>query len=145
MQRLTERQRRFVDAYSRTGNATGAARAAGYKHPHAQGPRLLANVGVADALRELADAERQAAVIDREQRQAWWSAIMRGEVEGPEGEPPTITERLRASELLGKAQGDFIARHEVHGSADPVRVVWENEPPRVIKLVAPGQDDQADE
>ncbi|QGT78491.1 hypothetical protein GM160_06025 [Guyparkeria halophila] len=145
MQRLTERQRRFVEAYAASGNATGAARAAGYKHPHAQGPRLLENVGVAHVLRELADRERSAAVIDREQRQAWWSAIMRGEITGPDGEPPAIRDRLKASELLGKAQGDFVERREITGAADPVRVVWEAEPPARIELVAPGERGERDE
>ncbi len=101
-----------MEAFAASGNATGAARAAGYRHPEQQGCRLLRNVQVARALRDLADRERSAAVIDREQRQAWWSAIVRGEVAGPDGEPPSIAERLRASELLGKAQGDFLERRE---------------------------------
>ena len=145
MQHLNERQRRFVEAYAASGNATGAARAAGYKHPHAQGPRLLENVGVATALRELAEADRQAAIVDRQERHAWWSAIMRGQVEGPDGAPPTMAERLKASELLGKAQGDFVERREINGNAGPINVVWEAERPTRIELVAPGQDDRGDE
>jgi hypothetical protein len=49
---LTYRQRLFVCAYLGTaaGNATEAARAAGYAQPHSQGPRLLANVGIRAAI-----------------------------------------------------------------------------------------------
>ena len=99
---LTEKQRRFVEAYmgQAAGNATEAARLAGYKQAHSQGPRLLENVGVAAAL-----AERQKndpAVATREERQAFWTAVMRGEHGGA-----SMSDRLRASELLGKTGGDF--------------------------------------
>jgi hypothetical protein len=43
---LTRKQRVFVDEYLTCWNATEAARRAGFKHPHVQGPRLLANVRV---------------------------------------------------------------------------------------------------
>lgn len=69
---LTTKQELFVAAYlgAAHGNATEAARMAGYKNPNVQGPRLLANVGIAsrvskhveerfasadDVLREIAD------------------------------------------------------------------------------------------
>lgn len=69
---LTTKQELFVAAYlgAAHGNATEAARMAGYKNPNVQGPRLLVNVGVAarvskhveeryasadDVLREIAD------------------------------------------------------------------------------------------
>lgn len=49
---LTPKQRRFVDEYLVDLNATDAARRAGYsvKTAPQQGPRLLANVGVATAI-----------------------------------------------------------------------------------------------
>lgn len=55
--KLTEKQRRFVEAYLLDPNATRAAIAAGYseKTAHSQGPRLLENVEVQAAL----DAARQ--------------------------------------------------------------------------------------
>ena len=56
--------------------------------------------------------QRTLAIADREERQAWWTAVMRGE---PDGTAPTLSERLRASELLGRAQGDFVERREVTG------------------------------
>lgn len=69
---LTTKQEAFVAAYlgAAHGNATEAARMAGYKNPNVQGPRLLVNVGIAarvsqhvaerfasadDVLREIAD------------------------------------------------------------------------------------------
>jgi len=48
MQSLNFKQRLFVEAYigEANGNATEAARIAGYAHPNTQGPRLLVNVCV---------------------------------------------------------------------------------------------------
>lgn len=43
---LNQKQKRFAEEYVRTGNATEAARLAGYKQPHVQGTRLLENVSV---------------------------------------------------------------------------------------------------
>lgn len=47
---LTTKQTLFVDAYLDCLNATEAARRAGYAHPNKQGPRLLVNVGIAEAV-----------------------------------------------------------------------------------------------
>lgn len=47
---LSLKQERFVAEYLKTGNATEAARQAGYTHPNTQGPRLLVNVCVAAAI-----------------------------------------------------------------------------------------------
>jgi hypothetical protein len=52
-------------------------------------------------------------VATREERQAFWTSVMRGE-EGAE-----MSERLKASELLGKSQLDFKERVEVEVTANP--------------------------
>jgi phage terminase small subunit len=55
-QRLTDQQKLYVDAYvnptGRRFNKTGAARAAGYSHPEAQGSRVYENVRVRAAIDE---------------------------------------------------------------------------------------------
>lgn len=107
---MTEKQRRFVEAYMGTaaGNATEAARIAGYAGDDAalavRGSECVRNRKVAAAL-----AERQQgspAVATREERQAFWASVMRGETDAP------WKERIKASELLGKTGGDFVDRHE---------------------------------
>jgi phage terminase small subunit len=47
---LSAKRRAFLEAYLSCWNATEAARRTGYKHPHVQGPRLLANVRVQVAI-----------------------------------------------------------------------------------------------
>jgi phage terminase small subunit len=108
--KLQEKQRRFVEAYTgpAQGNATEAARMVGYKHPTTQGPRLLENVGVAEAIQAATSHVRSAAIATREERQELLTAMMRGEVE--DARP---SDRLKATEILGKMQGDFIEKHHV--------------------------------
>ncbi len=106
--KLTLKQQRFVDAFD--GNATAAARAAGYKGDDV----TLATVG-AENLRKpqiaAAIAARQApktaaVIASREDRQAFWTSVMQD-----------ITldwqHRLKASELLAKSGADFVQKVEV--------------------------------
>lgn len=116
---LTERQRRFVEEFAANGgNATKAAKAVGYAHPTTQGPRMLGNVGVCDAIEALRLETTNDAIVTREERQVFWTRVMRGEEKYRDPRsggmrPYPVDLRLRASELLAKAQGDFVQRREV--------------------------------
>jgi phage terminase small subunit len=111
---LSERERRFVEAYMgpAAGNATAAARLAGYsdKTAGSQASRLLKKVNIQNALRTRVDSDPQ--VADREARQRFWTSVMGGR--GKFAKVPW-KDRLKASELLGKTQGDFVERHEHTG------------------------------
>lgn len=109
MPELTEKQRKFVEAYmgAAAGNATEAARLAGYKGNN----ETLAQVGaenirkpyIAQELR--ARANKDPLIATREDRQRFWTEVMEsGGVE--------MKDRLRASEILGKSQADFVDRIE---------------------------------
>lgn len=50
--RLSTQRKLFVDAYLGRWNAYAAARAAGYKQPYSQGPRLLGIVEIKEAIEE---------------------------------------------------------------------------------------------
>ena len=103
---LTPKQSAFIDAY--TGNATEAARMAGYSQAtaYSQGQRLLKNPDVAAAIRAR-EAERTSETIaNREARLKFWTSVMYDETQ-------STRDRLRASELLAKAEGDFLERVEV--------------------------------
>lgn len=117
---LNPRQQAFVDAY--TGNGTAAARAAGYEGDDATlavtANRLLKNAKVKEAL----DARRRTAeataasvtatagrIATRLERQSFWTEVMLGVGAGMGAE---MKDRLKAAELLGKSEGDFIERHQ---------------------------------
>jgi len=110
---MTIKQRRFVEAFD--GNATEAARVAGYspRTAYAQGARLLKNVEVRAAIEAREREPREHRIATREERQGFWTAIM----EDPSEE---TRDRLRASELLGRSQADFLDRVERSGPEDVV-------------------------
>lgn len=97
--KLTNKQQKFVEAYF--GNATEAARIAGYAHPMQAGERVLRNVEIQKAIKDREKPERNARIASREDRQEFWTDTMLN----PE---QSMKDRLRASELLGKAGADFI-------------------------------------
>lgn len=106
---LTLMQRLFVEAYS--GNGTAAAIAAGYSQKSAEkiARDLLRNPTVAAAIRGREKEEIKQLVASRVQRQEFWTNIMRDTDED-------TRDRLKASELLGKSEGDFLDRVEHSGS-----------------------------
>ena len=70
--------------------------------------------------------QKKSAIATREQRQAFWSDVMFGNVkqkvvvvvDGQDVEvevPYSMRERLKASELLGRSEADFIDRHQHSG------------------------------
>ena len=100
---LTQKQQAFIECY--TGNATEAAKLAGYSEATAYsiGQRLLKQPKVAAAIRAR-DAERTSdEVANREARLKFWTSVMYDVTQ-------SIRDRLRASELLAKAQGDFLIK-----------------------------------
>lgn len=100
------------------GNATAAAISAGYskKTAYSQGQRLLKNVEIRTAIekRQRADPD----VATREERQRFWTQVMNDK-------DADIKDRLRASEILGKASGDFID-HVVSDNTTRIVVEYED-------------------
>lgn len=123
LQALTKKHRLFVEAYD--GDVINAMLAAGFSgvpdYLKNQGEQLLNNPLIAEAIKERSRyiAKTFKVIADREERQALWTAVMRNEdphhkeerdangVPIPEGNIP-LTTRLKAAELLGKSEGDFI-------------------------------------
>lgn len=120
---LTEKQRRFVEAYAATGNATKAAEMAGYKHPNVQGPDLVKVSAVANAIAALAARSTKATVASRERRLELLTQIAEGtltEIElslsgDPNEKPPKIRDRIAAMELIAKMNGELVKKTELTG------------------------------
>lgn len=116
--RLTVKQQRFVDAYE--GNATEAARKAGYKGNAATlgavGNENLKKPAIADAIRAREAKRASSTIANRAERQAFWTAMMRDT-------GASESDRLRASELLGKSEGDFLQRVEHSGDIGMYRTL----------------------
>jgi phage terminase small subunit len=104
---MNPRQRAFAEHYAACGNASEAARLAGYSERRARqtGERLLNDSDIWSHIENLQDEARKRRIAGAMERQDFWSRVMRGEVPGAE-----MPDRLKASELLARCQGDFIDR-----------------------------------
>ena len=111
---LSERERRYVEALmgAAAGNATKAATLAGYSGTSAAriGHRLSRKVRIQRAIAERAQSDP--AVWTREDRQRFWTAVASGAAGYAKA---ALRDRLKASELLGKSQADFVERLEQTG------------------------------
>lgn len=107
---LTPRQAAFARGVASGKNATQAAKDAGYSATYANryATQLLDNPLVRQHLRDLTDAIASPEIALATDRQKFWTTVMRDC--GQE-----MKDRLRASELLGKAQADFVERLEHTG------------------------------
>lgn len=105
---LNERERKFVERFMATGNATTSAAAAGYSRKAAGqiGYRLLKKSQIQAAIAKRAQEDPR--VWDREARQRFWTQVAAGDGRFARA---SLRDRLRASELLGRCQADFLDRH----------------------------------
>ena len=136
---MSEKQKRFVDFYIQTGNATQAARLAGYEEKSARqvGSRLLQNSSVKNAIDErLQELDSQRLAKDKEILE-FLTAVMRGEVSEVVvvqvaeliEKPFSGKERLKAAEILAKVHGLFKEKTEPKADAaqiliDTLSSVW---------------------
>ena len=97
---MTERQRRFADAYLESPNATRAAEAAGYstKTAYSQGQRLLKNAEIAAFIRERQEQAANARILSITRARALLSDIA-------QDADISVSARLRAVDLLLKSAG----------------------------------------
>jgi len=116
--RLTEKQLRFVELW--TGNVTETARLAGYSTPKTAGQRCIENVYLCALIKQKREAEIKPDVATRKERQKFWS-------DGMKNEELDYKDRLKASELLGRSEGDFLDKTQHSGEIGlppAIRVIY---------------------
>lgn len=109
MDKLTAKQRAWIDYYKQGKTATEAARLAGYKPDNAKviGAQNLTKLNQYISDRdELLDRDR---VADMQEINAFWSDTMRND-------KADIKDRLKASELRARSIGAFLERREIVGA-----------------------------
>ena len=109
---MTPRKQRFVDEYLVDLNATQAAIRAGYSARTAeqQGPRLLGNVEIAQAVQAAQQARSHRVLINQDD-------VLRGlrREATLEGEGSSHAARVSAWGLIGKHLGMFVERRQQLG------------------------------
>ena len=100
MAEKTTKQQRFIDCYG--GDIKEAAEKAGLSYDYAR--RLVTKSHIIEAIRNREQTEsRPKDIADRQERQAFWTEIERDKSQ-------STGDRLRASELLGKSEIDFVEK-----------------------------------
>lgn len=121
MKPLTSKQAKFAEVYD--GNGTESVRRAGYKGSEntlAQVARQnLRNPQIQKAIAERQQAELAGAIATRKERQMFWTLLMRDDL-------ADLSARLKASELLGKSEADFVDRHEVKATVSYEELVLQS-------------------
>lgn len=119
MKKLTPKQQRFVEEYLIDLNATQAAIRAGYskKTAEVQGPRLLGNVRVQEAVKKAIDerSEESGVTVER----IWKGLLTEAE---RQGDGSSHSARVSAWAHLAKYKGMFVDKQEIEGGIE-IRVV----------------------
>lgn len=120
---LTLKQERFVAAYlgEAKGNATEAARIAGYKHPHVAGSQTLANPRIAARVKQ--DVEKAGITAEAILAEladvgfADWRDFIEVIARDKTGKPTRVrmdlSNKVKALELLGKHHQLFTEKQEI--------------------------------
>lgn len=101
---LTPNQKAFADYYIELGNASEAARKAGYseKTAAATASRLLKNVNVSAYIADRMKKQDENRVASADEVLQFYTSVMRGEVKDAFGLDPGLADRLKAADSLAK-------------------------------------------
>jgi phage terminase small subunit len=101
---VTPRQKKFCEYYIQSGNATDAARKAGYseKTARAIGNENLTKPDIQAYIQERIGDQDKKRVADANEVLEFYSAVMRGEVKDQFGLDASLSDRLKAGDSLMK-------------------------------------------
>lgn len=119
----SEKQIKFLNVYDGT-NLKEAAAIAGLSYGYAR--ILITKPNILQAIQERSSKENSSLIATRQRRQEFWTETM-------EDQGKDMKDRLRASELLGKSEADFVERVEQSGpDGGPIENKW------IVEIVKPG-------
>ena len=115
-EKLTEMQKRFIDFYIETANATKACEMAGYKGKNLNrvGSQNLSKLDrfIKIKLQEKEDKR----IASQDEVLQYLTKVMRGEEKDQFGLDASLQDRTKCAELLGKRYGTFIEKKELTGN-----------------------------
>ena len=102
--KLTTKQKNFCEYYLQTGNATEAARLAGYsdKTARAIGTENLSKPAISEYIAGRRAEMDKTLIADSDEVLRFYSAVMRGEVKDQFGLDASLGDRLKAGDSLMK-------------------------------------------
>ena len=103
-EKLTPKQRRFCEEYLKSGNATEAAKKAGYKETSCRviAAENLSKPAISAYIKRRLDEQEAAQVADSNEILKFYTAVMRGEIKDQFGMDASLSDRLKAGDSLMK-------------------------------------------
>lgn len=120
--KLTEKQKRFADEYIISGNATQAAIKAGYSKKTANriGPENLSKLVIKNYIDEHLAKLESKRIANAQEVLEYLTGVMRGDEkeevmteDGVSYRGPSVKDKLKAAELLGKRHALFTEKQEI--------------------------------
>ena len=114
--KLTEKQKRFIDYYIETANATESARKAGYSQKTAK------NIGAENLtklnffIQKKLEEKENKRIASQDEVLEYLTKVMRGEEKDQFGLDASLQDRTKCAELLGKRYGTFKEKVDVNGN-----------------------------
>lgn len=114
-EKLTEMQKRFIDYYIETANATKACEMAGYKGKNLN--RLGSqNLSKLDKFIKAKLQEKESnRIASQDEVLEYLTKVMRGEEKDQFGLDASLQDRTKCAELLGKRYGTFVDKKDFSG------------------------------
>lgn len=108
---MNERQRKFAEYYAQSGNASEAAKKAGYSEKFAgqNADKLLKNTNISTYIRQLTEKAKDERILTAKDRQVMLSDIARDDAQ-------KAADRVKAIDTLNKMTGEYVTK--IEGSVD---------------------------
>ncbi len=113
---LTIKQQRFVDCYD--GDIQDAAKIAGLSYNYCR--QLMMRPKIVARIKKRERTKTNRLIATREERQQFWTKTMNGKV----SKTLSNADKMRASELLGKSEMDFVEKRVVEGEVKHTVVLF---------------------
>lgn len=107
MDGLTPKQKAFADNYIELGNATEAARRAGYKQPHVQGAQNLEKLRVQEYIRKRTEPTEKKRIASGDEVLQFFTRVMNGEEKDAFGLDASLDTKIKAAVELAKRTCDI--------------------------------------
>ena len=126
--KLTPKQQAFAEYYLQCGNASEAARNAGYsrKYINTNASKLLQNTTILKYIEAHLSAASAERIASADEVMEYFTRVMRGEEKDAFGLDVSISDRNKAAEALGKRYGLFTDKIDLN-VAGPTIIRGENE------------------
>lgn len=125
--KLKPKELKFAEEWLKTTNATQSAIKAGYSErtAYSAGSRLLKKVDVKQYIDERLAEMKENSIADTDEVMQFLSSTMRGDIPDQFGLDPTLNDRIKAAELIGKRYKLFTDKQEISGAdGEAIKVVF---------------------